>query len=155
MARDRLLELLERAGRGAWSAPPARVRRHVLRRPVEPSLAPRPAGGAAPASRPVDIRSAPGATRARGDLHSWELDGATLTLMVLPPEDGGLWRLRGRLWSAPGERATVALLHGDHVLDSVEVGHGGHFRFEEPLPAGWELELHRPGGRVHRVGSVA
>lgn len=136
-----------------WETPPDSVRDRVRRMPQEDRLE-EPSPAETVDCLPEDVRAASASLEEGQDvLVTRSHDVADLTVTVHPPEEDGHWTLDGRVWlREPGDAPIrVALVHGDHVLQTTTVADGEYFELSEVLPPRWHLEVHLPGAICLRV----
>lgn len=137
--------------RGPWIDPPDDVVERSLRTKSSRRL-PRRDTSKVVQFDPVDVRSGDGAAVADDAMIvAGSCDGGDVSVLVHPPLDDVHWRFEARVWLAENDgdaKATIGLVHDDHVLQSHAASDGEMVRFEEVAPEGWCLEVHMPTGEV-------
>jgi len=156
-AVDLLRRLVDVALEDSWEPPPERVRSAAYElprdRPVAPpSHAPMPVHWA-----PADVRGGEVGRLQDGQMVVGSFAAAQMSVVAVPPEGEGLWRIDGRIWlRRPDQRSVrVVLCQQDHVLAQTECRDGESFQLEELLGPGWTLEIHLPTGESYELRDPA
>jgi len=136
-----------------WEAPPVAISDEVANKPGSDPV---PKLDHQPVSMewtPPDVRSAALGAVDDGQMVVGSYPEAQMSVMAIPPQGEGLWRISGRVWlTDPDPRPLrVVLCLDDHVLTTAEVKDGENFEIEELLGPGWSLEVHLPTGESYEL----
>jgi len=129
--------------------------KNQLRR-IPRTITPAPALGSPRRLRwtPADVRGSALASAPRGHILTQSSPEAEVSVVARPPGEDGHWHFDGRVWlhGAVERPVQVVLTQDDHVLSTIGLHDGGHFRLSDVVGRDWTLEIHLPSGRILTIG---
>jgi hypothetical protein len=137
-------ELRKAARSRSWTLPPESVRRGAMTRRGAP--APRLRRATRADWTPADVRGSASLAAGQPRSLTGAIPGLRVGLLVTPRPGERRWEVRGKIWLAGGGEVRLFLVHDDHVIAEAALRESGEFRFDEPLPPGWSLEVHPARG---------